>query len=86
MRESPENIIPVDAAHTGQRLDQFLAVHLNVSRSRIQELIRDQKILLNDTPAKASFPLRGGEKILILGPAKRPALRAVAENIPLDII
>jgi 23S rRNA pseudouridine1911/1915/1917 synthase len=86
MKEPPPNIISVDAAHAGQRLDQFLAKHLNLSRARMQELIRDQKVLLNDTSAKASFQLRGGDKIVVFGPAERPPLRAIAENIPLDIL
>jgi 23S rRNA pseudouridine1911/1915/1917 synthase len=71
---------------TGQRLDHFLAAHLNVSRARVQELIRAEKVLLNDAPAKASLKLRGGERITILGPAARPPLRAIAEEIPLDIV
>ena len=70
----------------GQRLDQFLASQLDVSRARVQELIHAEKILLNDAPAKASVKLRGGERITILGPAERPPLRAIAEEIPLDIL
>jgi len=70
----------------GQRLDQFLASHYDVSRARIQELIRAEKILLNDAPAKASLKLRGGEHITVLGQAERPPLRAIAEAIPLDIL
>jgi len=73
-----------DAA--GQRLDQFLAAQLEISRARVKELIHAEKILLNDAPAKASLKLRGGEIITILGPAARPPLRAVAEEIPLDIV
>jgi 23S rRNA pseudouridine1911/1915/1917 synthase len=70
----------------GRRLDQFLVAHLNdVSRARVQQLISEQQVLVNDTPAKASLKLRGGEHITILGPAARPPLRAIAEEIPLDI-
>jgi 23S rRNA pseudouridine1911/1915/1917 synthase len=68
------------------RLDQFLVSHLNVSRARVQELIRAGKILVNNAPAKASLKLRGGERITMLGPAERPPLRAIAEAIPLDIL
>jgi 23S rRNA pseudouridine1911/1915/1917 synthase len=76
----------VDPAAAGQRLDQFLAAHLDVSRARVQEMLRDEKILLNDAPAKASHKLRGDEHITIVGPATRPPLRAIAEDIPLDIL
>jgi 23S rRNA pseudouridine1911/1915/1917 synthase len=68
------------------RLDQFLAARLDVSRARVQEAIRDQRILLNGAPTKASFKLRGGEHISILGLTERPPLRAMAEDIPLDIV
>jgi 23S rRNA pseudouridine1911/1915/1917 synthase len=86
MTESLPNTISVESAHAGQRLDQFLASHLDVSRARVQELIRAGKILLNGAPAKASLKLRGGEQITIVGPAERRPLRGVAEAIPLDII
>jgi 23S rRNA pseudouridine1911/1915/1917 synthase len=70
----------------GKRLDQFLVAHLDVSRARVQQLIAQEKILLNDAPAKASLKLRGGERITVLGPAERPPLRAIPEEIPLDIV
>ena len=84
MQELPISLITPDA--TGQRLDQFLASRLDVSRARVQELIADEKILVNDAPAKPSLKLRGDERISILGPAARPPLRAIAEEIPLDIL
>jgi 23S rRNA pseudouridine1911/1915/1917 synthase len=86
MTESLPNRISVESESAGQRLDQFLASHLSVSRARVQELIRAEKILLNGASAKASSKLRGGEQITILGPAQRPPLRALAEKIPLDIV
>src|SRR5579863_4771604 len=69
----------------GQRLDQVLVSRLGVSRARVQQLIGEGKILLNGSAAKASLKLRGGESITVLGPAERPPLRAIAEQIPLDI-
>ena len=59
---------------------------LEVSRARVQELIRDEKILLNGAPAKPSLKLRGDERITVVGPAERAPLRAIAEEIPLDIV
>jgi 23S rRNA pseudouridine1911/1915/1917 synthase len=78
--------IAVQSDAAGQRLDQFLASRLKISRARVQELIRAEKILCNGAPGKASLKLHGNEQIKILGPAERPPLRAVAENIPLDIV
>ena len=85
MNEDPQRSITVNEEDVGQRLDQFLVSRLEVSRARVQELIRDEKIVLNGVPAKPSFKLRGDEHITVAVLAKRPPLRAVAEEIPLDI-
>jgi 23S rRNA pseudouridine1911/1915/1917 synthase len=77
----------VDKSAAGQRLDQFLVAHLtDVSRARVQELIAQQKVSVAGSPAKASRKLRLGEKVEITGEAVRPPLKAVAEDIPLDVV
>ena len=86
MLETFPIFVPVSSDDAGKRLDQFLVGHLDVSRARVQQLISEQKVLLNDAPSKASLKLRGGERISILASAERPALRAIAEEIPLDIV
>jgi 23S rRNA pseudouridine1911/1915/1917 synthase len=63
-----------------------MVVRLDVSRARVQQLISEQKVLVNDATAKPAMKLRGGERITVLGSAERPPLRAIAENIPLDIV
>jgi 23S rRNA pseudouridine1911/1915/1917 synthase len=73
--------------YAGRRLDHFLVSQLaDTSRSRIQQLISQEKVLVDGKPAKASLHLRGGEQIEIVGEVERPPLRAIAEEIPLDII
>ena len=86
MPEVPPQPISATPEDAGKRLDQFLAVRLDVSRARVQQLISEEKILVNETPARASLKLRGDERISVLGPATRPPLRAIAEEIPLDIV
>ncbi|MBI2809890.1 MAG: RluA family pseudouridine synthase [Candidatus Melainabacteria bacterium] len=50
----------------GIRLDVFLSREVTeLSRSRIQKLIEDEDILVNDQPTKASLKLHGGERITI---------------------
>ena len=83
----PTSTLNVSPEHTGKRLDQFLVSQLpDTSRARVQELIAQQKIVVDGNPAKASLRLRGEEKIEILGAVERPPLRAVAEEISLDIV
>jgi 23S rRNA pseudouridine1911/1915/1917 synthase len=58
----------------------------NTSRARVQQLISEEKVLVNDAAAKPSLKLRGGETVKVLGEAERAPLKAIAEDIPLDII
>jgi 23S rRNA pseudouridine1911/1915/1917 synthase len=77
----------VAADHAGKRLDQFLVSQLpETSRARVQQLIAEEKVLVNGLAARASLHLRGGERIEIVGEVQRPPLRAIPEDIPLDIV
>jgi 23S rRNA pseudouridine1911/1915/1917 synthase len=71
----------------GERIDQFLAARLDgVSRSRVQLLIDQGDVLVNGVREKASLKLRGGERIDITGEPRPAPLKAMAEDIPLDVI
>src|ERR1035441_3808809 len=78
----------------GQRLDQYLATQLSefsraeVSRARVQQLIAKGEVLVNNVAAKASLRLKGtgDEQITVTGPPHAPPLRAIAEEIALDIV
>ncbi len=86
MPESFPILISVGPEDAGRRLDQFLTTRLEgVSRARVQELIAEGKVLVNDAAAKASLKLRGGEHVTVLGDAQRAPLKALPEDIPLDI-
>jgi 23S rRNA pseudouridine1911/1915/1917 synthase len=79
--------IEVTAEGAGQRLDQFIAAHLEgVSRSRVQMLLDQGDVLVNGEREKASLKLRGGERIVITGEPHPAPLKATAEDIPLDVI
>ena len=87
MPESFPILISVAPENADRRLDQFLTTTLsNVSRARVQELIAEGKVLVNDSAAKASLKLRGGERVTVLGDAQRAPLKASPEDIPLDIV
>lgn len=87
MAESIPIVFSVAVEDAGRRLDQFLTTQLEgVSRARVQELIAEGKVLVNDAAAKASLKLRGEERVVVLGDAQRPPLKALPEDIPLDIV
>lgn len=70
----------------GKRLDQELArAFPDLTRSRLQALIEQGHVLLNDKPAKAALRLKGGEAIRLEVPAAEPiALRP--EALPLRVL
>ena len=75
------------AEDAGKRLDQFLVAKLpEVSRARVQQLIAKADVRVNGAAAKASAKLRGGEQIELLAAPEAPSLRALAEDIPLDVV
>ncbi|MGG6297105.1 RluA family pseudouridine synthase [Leptolyngbya sp. AN02str] len=71
----------------GDRLDRYLAEQLpDLSRSRLQKLIEQGQVLLNDvscTSKKAD--VKTGDRITITVPEAQP-LELIAEEIPLDIL
>jgi 23S rRNA pseudouridine1911/1915/1917 synthase len=52
----------------------------------VQQLILEGKVLVEEANAKPSLRLRGNERISVLGAVLLPPLRAMAEDIPLDIV
>jgi 23S rRNA pseudouridine1911/1915/1917 synthase len=85
MRDFPITLV-VSAEDAGRRLDQYLATQLpDASRARVQQLIRAHRVLVNGAAAKVSLRLRGNETIIAALPPTPPSLRAMPENIPLDI-
>src|SRR4051812_42753617 len=81
------HVLVVEPESAGQRLDVFLTSHLeNTSRARVQQLISQGKVLVNRRQEKASFKLRGSEQIEIMDEVTREPLRAIAEEIPLEIV
>ena len=77
--------VPPEAA--GQRLDAWLTSQLSgISRERVQRLIEQTKIKLEGTSPRASYRLRGGETVEVLGDPTPPPLKALAEDIALNVV
>jgi 23S rRNA pseudouridine1911/1915/1917 synthase len=76
-----------EVASPGGRLDQQIAAHISdVSRNRIQKLIRSGLISVDDMRIiKPGYSLKGGERVSVVIPAPKPS-DLIPEDIPLDII
>ncbi len=86
MSEPQHLEITVADEDAGLRLDRVVAKHCpQLSRTRVQELIAGGLVLLNGKAAKDSHKIHAGDTIEVV-PQPRPALRAEAEAIPLDIL
>ena len=67
------------------RIDKYLSEVTDMSRSKIQKLIDNEKILVNDKIIKTSYKVNFGDTINILDTEENNN-EIVAENIPLDIV
>lgn len=76
------------ADDSGQRLDHFLSgKHPELSRARLQALIKDQLVLLNGRPSKPSVRIKCDEVIsLELPEAPAEPVAAAPEELPLEIL
>lgn len=76
----------VDETEIGIRIDKFVASKLDdVSRSFIQNLIKDENVLVDGKTVKASYKTSQNDHITVILPEAEP-LEIVAEDIPLDIL
>jgi len=72
--------------HAGKRLDQALHERFpEFSRSRLQDWIRRERVLVNGAAARSSRLLRVGDRIDV-EPAEPAPLRAAPEAIPLRVL
>lgn len=76
-----------EANTSGERLDRYLSQELpNLSRSRIQQLIEQNNVQLNDNVCTSKkTAVKTGDRISVKIPDAEP-LELQPENIPLDIL
>jgi 23S rRNA pseudouridine1911/1915/1917 synthase len=78
--------LSAESSDAGKRLDQMLHERLpRFSRSRIQEWIKDGRVLVDGAPGRPSRVVRGAE-IIELEPAQPAPLHAAPEDIPLTVL
>lgn len=67
------------------RLDQYLSDNLDISRSKIQKLLKQNKIIVNDQVEKSSYLIKLGD-IIDIDSELDFDIKIEANNIPLDIV
>ncbi len=80
------NEIIFDVNENNIRIDKFLASSLeDFTRSRIQKLIDEGCVTINDRPVKANYKVKSGERVAVQIP-DASEIDVAAEEIPLDIV
>lgn len=79
-------MVSYEAVNSGERLDVFLTEqNQDFSRSHVQKLIADGKVMVNGQQRKANFKLTAGDEITLEIP-EAVEVEILPEDIPLDIL
>lgn len=81
-----ERVFYVTEEEEAERIDKYIAsISEDFSRSFIQKLVKEQAVLVNGKPVKASFVVSDGDRIVLRVP-ELTVPEALPEDIPLDIL
>lgn len=90
--EEPEALfehhaITVDIKQSLTRIDKYLMDRLpNISRSKVQEAVKKEYVLVNQQVVKSNYKVRPQDEITISLPEPPRDTEVVPENIPLNIV
>jgi 23S rRNA pseudouridine1911/1915/1917 synthase len=86
MSDTPERHLKISPEEAGRRLDQVLAARFpELSRGRLQSLIKEGHVLRGDRAFKPGHKTREGEVFTVREPALKP-VETLPENIPLQVL
>src|SRR5690625_857517 len=81
-----KEVISLTAVADEGRIDKFLTNELeDMSRSKIQLLIEEKNVLVNNEPIKSNYKVQTNDEIQIYIPEPEP-IDVIPEDIPLDIL
>jgi 23S rRNA pseudouridine1911/1915/1917 synthase len=84
--ETKLSTFSVSEEDAGQRLDAYLAARTEGwSRSRLQRLIENEDVLVNENAVKSSYKVKTGDEIDV-DLVEAPPERFEPENIPLEMV
>lgn len=85
---TPNPTYSFTADQSGERLDKVIVTHVGdqLTRSQIQQFIRDGHVSVNGEPAKSGWRLKGGEVVTVTVPPPPEDPRITPVIIPLNVI
>ena len=75
----------IKVSEGGKRIDAYLASVTDLSRTKIEKLLKDGTILVNDKNVKTSYKVTEDD-IITIDDYEEEIMDAVPEDIPLDIV
>ena len=82
-----EERIQITAEESGERIDALLARTLEgCSRSAVQRLLEEERVLLNGKPLRKSAKTKAGDILEVLLPEEAEELSLLAQELPLDVV
>ena len=75
----------VEDSSAGQRVDKFVAMRGEWSRSLVQSWIAEKRVTVNERAVKANYRLQRGDRVTLRVPPPEE-MTVTPENIPLDIV
>ena len=75
----------LEVGESGKRLDTYLAENTELTRTRIQQLIKEENIKVDNKKVKSSYKIEIGENIEILIPEEKQ-IDLIAQNININIV
>ncbi len=84
--EEKNIVLVADTEQEDERIDKVLAAYMeDVSRSFLQKLLKEGRVLVNERPVRASYRVRENDVIVFqIPPAVEPDI--LAEDIPLSVL
>ena len=79
-----KEIIKVEVV-SGERIDSFLAKRLDLTRTRVQELIKSEQVKVNNKKVKSSYKIEENDEIEVISP-EIEEVEIMPEDIKIDIV
>lgn len=75
----------IEKVEEGMRLDQFMMDVLSLSRSKVQSMIKENQILVNDCPSKNGYQLKANDQISY-EPFVEKEMKLIPEKLDFEIV
>ncbi len=85
MTVTADRVEVLTVGHAGDRLDRYVAGHSDLSRTRVQALVAEGRVLVDGRVARKADRLEAGQEIVVRIPPPE-ALEAEPEDIALNVL